>query len=409
MTRREFSSLALTPVMTSYLTSLSRSADPGEKTVRDVAKAVVAHSPSAKDLAGFTLQVVDPIPSQEIVARGGWDDWADGRRTPYVRLTRSSVPLLEKSPDGSALLIAREIAGLIAKPADTDRVTVELVLRSGYSVRQGLAQLASLAKCQAEAERKLWADWLARLRKHLDEPTGTPWRVMPAWQIGEMFEAVGAGDSSKFPLAMVTSEFPHTAEPRLRQLEAYLSSKSVRQWWRLVCPPVERLCHFLGRPHKHLNPQSRTPRPAITSVSLPGKRKITLGDDPDETLNLLLPPSLSTSLRSSALQRLRFDKSGLELVISDKILLIAVIAAHGPAIPIPAAKSGEPSPGEVKVGMKRMDAERVLAGSGFRMPFVPDGGPSFEFYPDLGLAVRYDSAAPDITVTGLVLGRVDQR
>ncbi|MBA4190356.1 MAG: hypothetical protein C0467_20405 [Planctomycetaceae bacterium] len=163
----------------------------------------------------FQLRIVDSIGKDDFATTAGWEDWGDGKPTPFVTITRGYL-VVAKTPDALALIIGRELARLslgLAPPkgeprsdatdADADLYAVKLVLRSGYSVRRGLAGML------LEKGRPAWADRIAKL---LEKPDESLWRIMPAFESGMMFLAIEQHTNATACFEVVTKEFPLSHE-----------------------------------------------------------------------------------------------------------------------------------------------------------------------------------------------------
>lgn len=150
-----------------------------EAAARATAKQLWAHLPPpvAPGWNDFALRVKEAVGGDEHGTDAGWEEWADGTATPYIIVTRTTLAALASHGDALALLLAREHArlalgltrpkgkgGPAAADADADLFAVKLLLRAGYSVRQGLAGTSKLPRESRPA-------WLARVAKLLDPPS----------------------------------------------------------------------------------------------------------------------------------------------------------------------------------------------------------------------------------------------
>jgi hypothetical protein len=190
--------------------------------VRKLAAELVAHAGPVPgiDWGEFRLVIAENISGEALAAGSGWFDWPDGKRGPYVKLTRGLVKELRERPDALALVIARELGRLAAGPgpaanaaagsaiaaaareAAADRFAVGLVLRTGYSVRQGLRGPPD------DPSRK-------RLTALLDDPVGALWREMPAYQLGGVLLHLHDYGAAETLFDRVSSEFPGCFDSRV--------------------------------------------------------------------------------------------------------------------------------------------------------------------------------------------------
>jgi hypothetical protein len=210
MPARPLPALALPALLAATLAFATADPQPpdrkAEEAARKLMKELVAHAGPIPGIewADFRLVVVDDIGGERHAAAAGWYDWADGKRTPHVKVTRGYVALVREEPNGLALVLARELGRLAVdagrKPAahstigwavaaalrelEADRFAVRLVLRSGYSPRGGLR---SLSKGRDGFPAGIWPPddpSRKRLTALLDDPSGTLWREMPVFEIG---------------------------------------------------------------------------------------------------------------------------------------------------------------------------------------------------------------------------------
>ena len=190
-----------------------------EENAKAVAKTLRAHITPAPGAGWdeFQLRIVDRIGDSEYATAAGWEQWADGKETPYVKITTGYLRVFGNNPDALAALIGRELGALVLghtlrkgivaraegacadrrREADTDLFTAELLLKSGYSLRAAIAGLKHDLDTLPVGARPALAAYIARLTRLLD-PGEELWRIMPALDTGLMFLAAG-----KYSLAAV--------------------------------------------------------------------------------------------------------------------------------------------------------------------------------------------------------------
>jgi hypothetical protein len=329
MTRWLFSALVL-----ATLAACSRAADgpvvgkKAEEKAQTVMRDLRAHlEPPPRGWEDFQLRVVDEIGTSRYATAAGWEDWGDGKPTPFVAVTRGHLAVFGKDPDALALLLGRELArlalGHVPRPdepvpsggacaarrrdAEADLFAARLLLRSGYRLSGAVSGLSRGVEKLPAAVRPAWAARLDRLAWLLAQEDDL-WRLTPAFETGLTFLALG-----KYPVAAacfqhVTSEFPDCGEPR-------------------ACLGVALLMHHCGGPPEGFFGTLRAlarRKPAV--VTLAAGKTVTSGDDIDEVLNKLGRPTRTTRvIPGTDLRRLRFESLGIDVFAAENGEVIAVV------------------------------------------------------------------------------------
>jgi hypothetical protein len=146
-------------------------------------------------------------------------------------------------------------------------------------------------------------------------------------------------------------------------------------------------------------------KPRPQAVVLASRQTIRPGDDADEVLNRLPKPTRQVpAIPRAALERLRFDAQGIELITDDEEVFVVVAVSKKAGVPWPVAwPCGRPA-GDVRVGMSRADVEALPGGGDFALrPFTPRAG-TVAYYPAWEFAIVYDRDGPDGIVKAVIVG-----
>jgi tetratricopeptide (TPR) repeat protein len=215
------------------LCGFSAGPQPETKKAEDNARAVVKtlrshiEPPLGKQWDEFQLRVVDEIDKSEIAVTAGWEDWGDEKPTPYIKITHGYLATFGTNPDALALILGRELAPLVlghvvpkgepaykrkdSEPtkleADADLFAVQLILKSGYSLKKAMNAINSESMKLPEKLGKTWIDRLARMGK-IREEVKELWRFMPAFQTGLHFLALEDHPNAILLFDAATREFP---------------------------------------------------------------------------------------------------------------------------------------------------------------------------------------------------------
>ena len=371
-----------------------------EENAKAVAKTLRAHIIPAPGAGWdeFQLRIVDRIGESEYATAAGWEQWADGKETPYVEVTTGYLRVFGNNPDALAVLLARELGSLVLghaprkggavrvggscanrrREADADLFAVELLLKSGYSLRAAVEGLKrDLDKLPVGARFAL-AAYIARLARLLD-PGEELWRIMPALDTGLMFLAAGKYSLAAVCFARVAAEFPQR-----------------REAWACLAG-----AHFLR--YRAYFAKTDPPRKQL-GVTLADGKTVTPDDELDETLTKLGKPTRSTpACPGTTLKRLWLEPHGLEVFTDGDEVLFVVLKAKGPQVNVLGA-DGKPA-GALKVGMARKQVEALPGGADSALsPFLPSGTSMCAYYPAWGVAVVYDRDGPDSVVVSVIVG-----
>jgi hypothetical protein len=270
---------------------------------------------------------VDEIGTNRYATAAGWENWGDGKPTPFVTVTRGYLTVFGNDPDALALLLGRELARLVMghiprpgepvstggacavrrRDAEADLFAVRLLLKSGYRLSGALSGLSRGAEKLPAAGRPAWAARLQHLAWLLEQEDDL-WRLTPAFETGLTFLALG-----KYPVAAtcfqhVTSEFPDSREPHTCQGVALM------------------MHHFSGTSGGFFGTLGALARTKKTVVMLASGKTVTPGDDIDEVLNKLGRPTRMTRvIPGTDLRRLRFESLGIDVFAAENGEVIAVI------------------------------------------------------------------------------------
>jgi hypothetical protein len=166
------------------------------------------------------------------------------------------------------------------------------------------------------------------------------------------------------------------------------------------------VCQALGqtaRPESELRP-ARPPQPLpIRSVTLASGAVLAVGEAVEDVVRRLGAPTGEEAVRGTVLRRLRFAAHGVELLADEThVTAVYVTAAAVPSLRLQLPGVGAGVVGELKVGMPRREAERLLGGIGLHRPLTGFGD-IYHYYCSLGVAINYDRPGPDGAVAELVL------
>jgi tetratricopeptide (TPR) repeat protein len=284
-----------------------------------------------------------------------------------------------------------------------------LVRPAGKDVRQAATYLREAAD-QAARDRALDPLTRGALFVNLgvaELAGGRPEESAGSFDRGEQLGREFAGAPGKLPAALALSgallynralllaDSPRKEEQRtaVRHLEKYLRTASPAcAWWPLAYERYARLCGALGqaaKPERELADPARAGRRLVTSVQLGEGVTLTLTDPLGEVEGRLGPGQKVPVAANTTLVRLRYPAHGVEVLAADQVLAIFVRGAKAPALPLRGKGLGE-RPVELRVGMTRQDFERALEGEDydFRELLAPDV--FYRYYPDIGLAVKFE-------------------
>lgn len=223
------------------------------------------------------------------------------------------------------------------------------------------------------------------------------------------------GDRKKWPAAIRGAIAFNAAESRRDSDEAqaaalyaeYLAvAPRSSAWWPTAYERYKSLCKRLNRTPVAKDQFAR-PKPLARQllVELPGVGIIHVGQDIDEALAKLGPPTRETKERQqSSVRRLTFAKHGIELLAdSDEVFAIVITSPESPAIEIRDAGIRGKKLGALKVGMTRNEVAAMIGkGEDYPLFFFTK---EYAYYTDLAVAVDYDEKG---AVTALIIGQVSR-
>jgi hypothetical protein len=179
-------------------------------------------------------------------------------------------------------------------------------------------------------------------------------------------------------------------EKAINMLGQYLRTISTRSlWWDLGYERYAELCKAVGREPKTKEAFKKDrPEPVrlVTGVKLKGGT-ITLGDDIEDVEKKLGKGKASTAVNGTGLQRIRYEKEGVELLAGETVLAIALVGPEAPAIPLQGKMIGTGPVGELKVGMTAKEVEELL-GEDYQPCEITATEVYYRFYREQGVAVR---------------------
>jgi tetratricopeptide (TPR) repeat protein len=195
--------------------------------------------------------------------------------------------------------------------------------------------------------------------------------------------------------ALLLADSPRQEERRsaLRHLEKYLRTASPAcAWWPLAYERYARLCAALGeaaKPEGELADPGRLRRRLVTSVPLGEGLTLALTDPLSEVEDRLGQGQKVPVAANTTLVRLRYPARGVEVLAANQVLAIFLRGAKAPVLPLRGKGLGE-RPLDLRVGMTRQEFERALQGEDydFRELLAPDV--LYRYYPDIGLAVKFE-------------------
>jgi len=177
----------------------------------------------------------------------------------------------------------------------------------------------------------------------------------------------------------------------LSLMESYLESvSSTSVWWNLGYQHYVRMCDDVG-----IQPKSKSEfqqpkevlRP-ITSVEIGKGKLITLSDPVDVVKNKLGAATSVPVAAGTNLVRLDYKNNGVELLAGRKVIAIFLRGHDSPAVQIRSLEAGS-HVSLLRVGMTSNEVDRILVGRRQEGTLFSSQA-TYDFYPSLGLAVRYE-------------------
>jgi tetratricopeptide (TPR) repeat protein len=174
-----------------------------------------------------------------------------------------------------------------------------------------------------------------------------------------------------------------------KEVTRYLSTASRSSaWWPLAYENYTRLCTEFAVEPKPADSFSRGDGPLrpVTSVQLAPGGAVTLGE-PMRDVRTRLGAGEEFPL-VSGLVRVKYPARGIDLIGGDQILAVVAYGPAAPPVRIRATGTGSRS-NDIRVGMRRQDLDRLLGNSEAELATITEPGVAYEFYSEVGLAVRF--------------------
>jgi hypothetical protein len=212
---------------------------------------------------------------------------------------------------------------------------------------------------------------------------------------------VSLGDSLFYNRALLLAKSTAADDRRkaCEMLEEYLARTSPNSaWWPLAYARYTKLGEGLNIKTRSQAKFLRQPSPqqyrVVTSVTV-GQKTVTLSEPTEDALSRLDKVSGDPQLLfpKGNITRWRFVDKGIDVLGEDKVLAIFLTNAKAPPVQLRQRGIGG-SADELKVGMSESLAKKMLkdqrTDSGQRG--VSDSKITFHFYPEIGIAVRYEKS-----------------
>ncbi|MFO0824643.1 MAG: hypothetical protein U0792_16255 [Gemmataceae bacterium] len=343
----------------------------------------------AADMPGHVLGLSHSIRTAVVLRCVDWKRWYDAM---------GAFKEAERLKPGQPLVLANMGLGYLLAPSGPEIADAEKYLLAARKAHQGqptalageVELLVNLAVARLASKKPIEA------LKLLDEAAALAAKL-PAGPPAQFTRAITFNRA----LAFSDGNPSYAARLFLRFLE---TTPRYDPWWSDGYERYLKLCEKL-----QWNPRSRDelrkPEPQQAQVAILASGKIVKpGDDPDELLSRLGKPSQKTPVTPRvSLLRARFASHGIEVVITDEVLLVVLISKKA-GVPWPRTHPcGRPA-GDLRVGMSREQVEALPGGADFALqPFSPQADVC-AYYPELELAVIYDRPGPDGIVKMVIVG-----
>jgi tetratricopeptide (TPR) repeat protein len=181
-----------------------------------------------------------------------------------------------------------------------------------------------------------------------------------------------------------------------KRLEIYLRTTSPDSaWWTLAFERYGKLCSELKQQAKARNELVKrdggAPLRVLTSVNVPAGT-LTLSAPTAEAVQLLGKDAGAEVplYPGSKIVRWRFAERGIDLLAREKVLAIFLTSRQAPPVLLQQAGFGAKAK-ELRVGMAEKDVQEALQGqrADRSLRYIADPRVGYQFYPELGLAVRF--------------------
>jgi hypothetical protein len=174
-------------------------------------------------------------------------------------------------------------------------------------------------------------------------------------------------------------------------LEEYLGKNSPQSlWWPTAYERYEAVCKDLGVEPKGKDAFKKAQPPPlrlVAGVRLKSGVEVNLGDDVEDVAKKLGKGKETVAMSGTNLRRWRYEKEGVELLVTEEVMAITLIGPDAPALPLrPKGFTTAPAV-EVKVGMAVDELEKLLGEAGSR-PEIAAAEVYYRYYREQGVAVR---------------------
>jgi tetratricopeptide (TPR) repeat protein len=186
---------------------------------------------------------------------------------------------------------------------------------------------------------------------------------------------------------LVDASDDRSRQEAVAKLEAYLQGDCpLSTWWSLAWARYAEVCQALDREplSREVLQQKRlqSPPPRLT-VQAPPEGDGLLGMRLGTAIEELGPSTATAVLPGRRLERHRFAKHSLEVIATDRVFTVCL---PGPNAAV-ALRAGDRPPTQVRTGMTSAEVAKVLGGE-YLLTQLPDQSVAYQYYPDLGLALR---------------------
>jgi serine/threonine protein kinase/tetratricopeptide (TPR) repeat protein len=193
--------------------------------------------------------------------------------------------------------------------------------------------------------------------------------------------------------ALLLAQSPERSQKRRgrEQFERYLQDANpASSWWPLAYENYARLCQDLkiaAKSKNELSSGTQMELRPVTSVKLASGTSVVLGEPAKDVISRLGEGEVVPVVRGTQLAQRRYPAQGIELLTTDRVLVIRLRGPTAPPVPVQGAGPG----GEIKrlsVGMSQVEFERALREQESDLKQLEQPGVNYRFYPRLALAVR---------------------
>jgi hypothetical protein len=227
--------------------------------------------------------------------------------------------------------------------------------------------------------------------------------------LGRSSVNTGLSNALLYNRALLLASAPEKDKQRqaLPQLEEYLNSSSpAGAWWPLAYERYAALCKKLEQTPKKKEALADPPitrQRLITSIQLASGINLALSEpltDAAERLGERVPVVSRTKLA-----RVRYPDHGIEVLATDRILAIHLKGEKSPPLQLRDSGLGGGMK-ELKLNMSESDFNALLGDELFESRPLDDLKVLYQFYPRLGLAVRFkDKKVADLAVAQIPRAR----